>query len=249
MQNQMHMLKEDFNHEKFYKSYQSMKLDDRIMKNKKAEYAAIALYDALLNKIGLSDNSLSKGDTRWINKNEEVFCTFTEEDADNELSMSSRQYKSRKKFLKESGLIDYEEQDVKAIGNASRITVTPWHIWIKENGLINKGVWVISPSNPNFYNPADIVEIKPTICAVEPVKQNLEPTEEEIAEHKKLLKEGNVLGLELNKAGLYPNLVEIVEKHLGEDKKFKGATIKQLPQMRKIIDEMDSALALAIMNN
>lgn len=248
----MHMLREDFNHEKFYKSYQSMYLDDRIMKNKTAEYAAIALYDALLNKIGLSDNSISKGDVRWINKNEKVFCTFTEEDAKNELSMSPRQYKSRKPFLKEAGLIDYEEQDVKAIGNASRITVTPWHVWIRKNGLINKGEWIILPSSPNYYNPVEIVKVLPSITTVEYVGHesiNTEPTKEEIAEHEELLKKGNSHGLEFNKAGLYEDLIEIVENHLGESKKFKLAPIEKLPQMRKIIAEMDSVLALVITNN
>jgi len=56
-------------------------------------------------------------------------------------------------------LIDYEEQDKKAVGNASRITVKNWTIQLEENGLINKGQWVVEPASENFYNLQDIVKV------------------------------------------------------------------------------------------
>lgn len=232
----MYMFDEGFTHDRFYMSYQSMKLDDRIMKNKQGgDYPAIALYDAILNKIGLSKKSIEKGDNRWINSDGVVFCTYTEEDADNELSMSSRQYKSRKKFLKESGLIDYEEQDKKAVGNASRITIKDWPTWVEENGLINKGIWREHPTSENFYNPSDIVKIQPTIGK----PKVFEPTEAQIATYEMVMENAKELGIKFHKTNRMDVLRTIVEKHFGVGKLLTEATVKDLPNLQSAYSDME----------
>jgi len=84
------MLEGNYNHEKFYKSRKSMKLNDRIMKNKSAEYAAIALYDSIADRLELSKEKAKNGDYTFVDENGQVFCLFSKEHADAEISMSSR---------------------------------------------------------------------------------------------------------------------------------------------------------------
>lgn len=167
-----------FNHAKHYQHPKTMYADDRIMKNMTSgSYPAVALFGAIKDKITLSVHTTNKGEQSFIDSNGKYYCLFTEDEAKEILSMSPNMFKSRKKFLRDAGLIAYQEQTKKVIGVSTPLTITQWEDWVIQNGFYSHGEWIVQPSSEDFYNPIDIVKVQPTISTVEPVERD--PSEEQ----------------------------------------------------------------------
>jgi hypothetical protein len=197
----------NFNHNNFYQTRKSMFIDDRIMKNSTGSYPAVILYATIEDKISLSNDSISKGEMKYLNSDGETVCFFSQDDAKEELSMSDTMYKGRKKFLKEVGLINYGKQKKKEVGVSIPITYTPWDIWVEQNGLYSNGEWIIEPTSADFYNPSDIVTVQPNIV---PKKEKVEPEPEESLSPVEISEEQPI------------NEITIVEKHVEERSSISG---------------------------
>ncbi|KXY76763.1 hypothetical protein MKY89_26115 [Bacillus sp. FSL W7-1294] len=227
----------DFDQKKFYKMYQTMFTDDRIMDDIRGGHAAVVLYGGIANKISLSRSThINEGDTSFINSDGQYYCVFPVKTARAELKIKRTKYGHHKALLRDAGLIHYEPQEEKKEGDASRITYTPWDIWVKQNGLYSDGKWIVPPSTEHFYNPTDIVTVQPTIKGVND-NENTEETirtiaQDKIAEYEELMNKVKYMGIEFHKAGRMDELLAIVKSYFGRNKKLTEAKIHDLPKIR-----------------
>lgn len=156
-----------FDQSKFYKMYQTMFTDDRIMDDTRGGHVAVVLYGGIVNKISLSKSThINNGDDSFQNLNGEYYCVFPVKTALKELRIKKGKYNQHKALLKDAGLIHFEAQEEQKEGFASKITHTPWDIWVKQNGLYSDGKWIVPPSIDDYYNPTDIVTVQPTITPI-----------------------------------------------------------------------------------
>lgn len=252
-----YLKKPDFNQNKFYQLRKTMFQDDRIMNDNQGGHNAILLYTGIEDKIKLSKKThVEKGDSTFMTLDGEYYCVYPVKTAFDELRIKRGKYGQHKALLRDAGLIHYEPQEQEKEGFASRITYTPWDIWVKQNGLYSDGEWIISPSIDDYYNPTDIVTVQPTITPITydevqpPVEELDKPiTEEDIAEYDTLMKKANDLAIQFYKAKRLPEVTQIVEEHLGEGNKMKETIVKDLPLIRQIYADMENQFASEVLNN
>ncbi|WP_349346495.1 hypothetical protein [Priestia megaterium] len=167
-----YLKKSDFDQSKFYKVPKTIWIDDRIMDDKRGNHFAVRLYMGVGDKIKLSERKHTKeNDSSFVDLKGKYFCTLPVKTAREELGLKRGKYNDAKAFLKEIGLIHFEEQEEKKEGVASRIYMTPWEVWVKKNGLYSDGEWIVQPSSKDFYNPKDIVTVQPTFEEIKEIEQ------------------------------------------------------------------------------
>ncbi|HFK1517131.1 TPA: hypothetical protein ACGXMA_002976 [Bacillus cereus] len=247
----------NFNQSKHYQVPKTMFIDDRIMEDKQGGHNAVLLYTCIEDKINLSKRThIKKGDSTFMTLDGEYYCVLPVKTAFDELRIKKGKYNQHKALLKDAGLIFFEEQEEKKSGFASKITYTPWDIWVNQNGLYSDGEWIIPPSIDDYYNPTDIVTVQPTITPITydevqtPVEELDKPiTQEDIAEYDTLMDKANQLAVQFYKANRLSEVTSIVEKHLGEGNKMKETIVKDLPLIRQIYADMESQFASEVLNN
>lgn len=233
----------DFDQSKFYKVPKTIFIDDRIIEDKRGSHNAVILYMGIVDKISLSKSKYEKNhDASFMDLKGQFFCTFAVKTAREELRIKRTKYNEHKAFLKEIGLIHYAEQELKKEGDASRIYMTPWEVWVKKNGLYSDGEWVVQPSSEDFYNPKDVVTVQPIIekaVEVEDEQEQQESTEEEnLQEYESIMTEAKSLGVKFYKDNRMSELKKITEKHLGVGKRFTDSTVKDLAVLHPCYEEM-----------
>ncbi|MED3945330.1 hypothetical protein [Priestia aryabhattai] len=233
----------NFEQDKFYKVNKTIFIDDRIMDDKRGSHNSVILYMGIADKISLSKSKYEKEyDASFMDLKGQFFCTFPVKTAREELRIKRTKYNEHKAFLKEIGLIHYAEQEIKKEGDASRIYITPWDVWVKENGLYSDGEWIVQPSSKDFYNPEDIVTVQPIIeksVEAEIKQEQQESTkEDELQEYENIMKEAKALGLKFHHAKRIDELNLIVNKHLGVGKRFIDSTVENLSVLRLCYEEM-----------
>lgn len=232
-----YLKKPDYDQSKFYKMYQTMFTDDRIMEDVRGGHTAVILYGGIANKISLSRSKhINEGDTSFINSDGQYYCVFPVKTARAELKIKRTKYGHHKALLRDAGLIHYDPQEVEKEGYASKITYTPWDIWVKQNGLYSDGEWIISPSMDDYYNPTHIVTVQPIIKNVND-SENIEETnrtivEEEVAEYNELMDKVKHIGMQFHKAERMTELLTIVNTYYGRNKKITEAKVHELPKIR-----------------
>lgn len=247
----------NFKQSKHYQVPKTMFIDDRIMNDKQGGHNAVLLYMCIEDKIGLSKSKhINNGIDNFQNLNGEYYCVLPVKTAFEELRIKRGKYGQHKALLRDAGLIHYEPQEQEKEGYASRITYTPWDIWVMENGLYSDGEWIIPPSIDDYYNPTDIVTVQPTITPVTydevqtPVEEIDKPiTKEDIAEYDALMKKAHDLAVQFYKAKRIEEVHEIVQKHLGEGNKLNETIVKDLPLVRQIYADMEKQFASEVLNN
>ncbi|MHA2888561.1 hypothetical protein [Bacillus cereus] len=162
-----YLLDPKFDQNNFYQMRKTMFKEDRIMKDKRGKHNAVLLYGGIEDKISLSKRThLEKGDSSFMTLDGEYYCVFPVKTAKEELNIERTKYGHHKALLRDAGLIHYDPQEVEKEGYASKITYTPWDIWVMQNGLYSNGEWIIPPSIEDYYNPTDIVTVQPTITPI-----------------------------------------------------------------------------------
>ncbi|WP_088291976.1 hypothetical protein [Bacillus mycoides] len=162
-----YLLDPKFDQNKFYQIRKTMFKEDRIMKDKRGKHNAVLLYSGIEDKINLSKKThLEKGDSSFMTLNGEYYCVFPVKTAKEELNIERTKYGHHKALLRDARLIHYDPQEIEKEGYASKITYTPWDIWVKQHGLYSDGKWIIPPSIDDYYNPTDIVTVQPTITPI-----------------------------------------------------------------------------------
>ncbi|PEM44858.1 hypothetical protein [Bacillus wiedmannii] len=246
-----------FNQSRHYQVPKTMFIDDRIMNDKQGGHNAVLLYMCIEDKISLSKRThIEKGNDTFMTLDGEYYCVLPVKTAFDELRIKKGKYNQHKALLKDAGLIHFREQEEKKSGYASKITYTPWDIWVRQNGLYSDGEWIIPPSMDDYYNPTDIVTVQPTITSItydevqSPVEELDKPiTEEDIAEYDALMKKAHELAVQFYKAKRLPEVHEIVAKHLGEGNKLNETIVKDLPLVRQIYADMENQFASEVLNN
>ncbi|PET04397.1 hypothetical protein CN505_15905 [Bacillus cereus] len=239
-----YLKKPDFDQSKFYKMYQTMFTDDRIMEDTRGGHAAVVLYGGIANKISLSKNTYEeKNDSSFINSYGQYYCVFPVKTARKELGIKRTKYGHHKALLRDAGLIHYEAQEVEKEGYASRITYTPWDIWVKENGLYSDGEWIVSPTIEDFYNPTDIVTVQPTIKDANDTTEETETVtviaEDEIVEFNELMNKVKAIGVAYHKKGRMEDLRDIVNMYYGKGKKLTEAQPHELSVIRDVYAQLE----------
>ncbi|MGU3395017.1 hypothetical protein ACNHOZ_12730 [Priestia sp. D51] len=234
----------DFDQSKFYQTPKTIFIDDRIMEDTRGSHNAVILYMGIVDKVSLSKSKYEKkNDASFMDLKGQFFCTFPVKTAREELRIKRTKYNEHKAFLKEIGLIHYAEQEVKKEGDASRIYITTWADWVKQNGLYSDGEWIVQPLSKDFYNPKDIVTVQPIIekaveVEVEVEQKQQESIEENLQEYEAIMTEAKSLGVKFYKDNRMSELKKITEKHLGVGKRFTDSTVKDLPVLRPCYEEM-----------
>ncbi|HFK1764573.1 hypothetical protein AT258_21045 [Bacillus wiedmannii] len=252
-----YLLNPNFDQNKFYQMRKTMFKEDRIMKDKRGKHNAVLLYGGIEDKINLSKKThLEKGDSSFMTLDGEYYCVYPVKTAKEEFDIKQGKYGQHKALLRDAGLIHYEPQEEQKEGYASKITYTPWDIWVQQNGLYSDGEWVIPPSIDDYYNPTDIVTVQPTITPIsydevqQPIGELDKPiTEEDIAEYDELMKQAHALAVQFYKAQRMPEVTSIVEKYLGEGNKLNETIVKDLPLVRQIYADMENQFASEVINN
>lgn len=109
-----YLKKPNFDQSKFYKMYQTMFIDDRIMEDNRGGHTAVILYGGIVNKISLSRSKhVNENDTSFINGDGQYYCVFPVKTAREELKIKKGKYNQHKALLRDAGLIHYEEQEEK----------------------------------------------------------------------------------------------------------------------------------------
>ncbi|MED4001296.1 hypothetical protein [Priestia aryabhattai] len=233
----IYLKESNFDQSKFYQTPKTMFIDDRIMNDKRGEHNAVLLYMGIMDKVELSKSKYKREkDASFMDLKGKFFCTFPCNTARKELRIKRGKYYQHKALLREAGLIHYEEQKMKQEGEASRIYITSWADWVKQNGLYSDGKWIVQPSSKAFYNPKHIVTVQPTFEEINEVDQ--EPTEENLKEYESIMSEAKSLGVKFHKFKRIDELNTIVEKHLGVGKRFINSTVEDLSVLRLCYEEM-----------
>ncbi|WP_448163229.1 hypothetical protein [Bacillus mobilis] len=233
-----------FNQSNFYQIRKTMYQDDRIMNDKQGGHNAVLLYGAIENKIGLSKSKhVNDDETKFINDDGQYYCVFPVKTAFDELRIKKGKYNQHKALLRDARLIDFEEQEEKKEGFASKITYTPWDIWVKQNGLYSDGKWIISPTIEDFYNPTDIVTVQPTIKDANDNDTTEETVtviaEDEIAEFNELMDKVKYIGMQFHKAERMPDLQEVINSYYGRNKKITQAQPHELSKVRDVYAQLE----------
>ncbi|HFU6601363.1 TPA: hypothetical protein ACGPFX_000893 [Bacillus pacificus] len=252
-----YLLDPNFNQNKHYQIRKTMFKEDRIMKDIRGKHNAVLLYGCIEDKINLSKRThLEEGDSSFMTLDGEYYCVFPVKTAKEELNIERTKYGHHKALLRDAGLIHYEEQEEKKEGFASKITYTPWDIWVMQNGLYSDGEWIIPPSIDDYYNPTHIVTVQPTITPITydevqpPVEELDKPiTKEDIAEYDALMKKAHELAVQFYKAKRIEEVHEIVQKYLGEGNKLNETIVKDLPLVRQIYADMENQFTSEVLNN
>ncbi|PES80073.1 hypothetical protein CN509_09740 [Bacillus cereus] len=233
-----------FNQSNFYQIRKTMYQDDRIMEDKQGGHNAVLLYGAIENKIGLSKSKhVNDDETTFINDDGQYYCVFPVKTAKEELRIKKGKYNQHKALLRDARLIDFEEQEEKKEGFASKITYTPWDIWVKQNGLYSDGKWIISPTIEDFYNPTHIVTVQPTIKDANDNDTTEETetviAEDEIAEYNELMKKVKAIGVAYHKKERMEDLRDIVNVYYGKGKKITEAQPHELSVIRDVYAQLE----------
>lgn len=236
-----------FNQSNFYQIRKTMYQDDRIMNDKQGGHNAVLLYGAIENKIGLSKSKhVNDDETAFINGDGQYYCVFPVKTAKEELRIKKGKYNQHKALLRDAGLIDFEEQEEKKEGFASKITYTPWDIWVKQNGLYSDGKWIIPPSIEDFYNPIGIVTVQPTIKDANDNDTTEETetiiAEDEIAEFNELMDKVKAIGVKFHKANRMPELRDTIRVYYGKGKKLTEAQPHELSVIRDVYAKLERSL-------
>ncbi|OSY02628.1 hypothetical protein [Bacillus mycoides] len=233
-----------FNQSNFYQIRKTMYQDDRIMSDKQGGHNAVLLYGAIENKIGLSKSKhVNDDETTFINGDGQYYCVFPVKTAFEELRIKKGKYNQHKALLRDARLIDFEDQEEKKEGFASKITYTPWDIWVKQNGLYSDGEWIISPTIEDFYNPTHIVTVQPTIKDAN-ANDIIEETvtviaEDEIAEFNELMDKVKALGVKFHMAKRMEDLRDGIHVYYGKGKKLTEAQPHELSVIRDVYARLE----------
>lgn len=232
-----YLLDPKFNQNKHYQIRKTMFKEDRIMKDIRGKHNAVLLYGCIEDKISLSKRThLEEGDSSFMTLNGEYYCVFPVKTAKEELNIERTKYGHHKALLRDAGLIHYDPQEVEKEGFASKITYTPWDIWVEQNGLYSDGKWIISPSIEDFYNPTHIVTVQPTIKDANDNDTTEETetviAEDEIVEYNELMDKVKHIGMQFHKAERMTELLTIVNTYYGRNKKITEAKVHELPKIR-----------------
>ncbi len=167
-----YLWKKDFDQSKHYAPNKNLYSDDRIMEDSRGGRDAVLLYSAFKDRVSLSQSTDNK---EYKDSNGNYFGVYPQGTAKMEFRITRTKYYDHKKLLKEAGLIRYKGQTKKKEGDASQVYVIPFEDWVKKNGLLVHGEWVIEPSSKDFYNPLGIVTVQPSISA-----EQIEATEDDV---------------------------------------------------------------------
>ncbi|WP_078548820.1 hypothetical protein [Litchfieldia alkalitelluris] len=102
--------------------------------------------------------------------------------------------------------------------------------------IYSEGEWIIEPSIENFYNPTDIVKVRPSIrMTKEEVKSD---DEEIIAEFNSLMKDVKSISVKFHKKGRMPELEAVATVFYGKGKKISTATIDDMEIIKQAYEKL-----------